>query len=98
MKKCVIIISLLALLIVFTGCDRSSQPPTGKKVFVQFRRDYLGGAHALPISPVTTSINGATVCIKGKLLTVNEEWVVVENRKQEHWIPKNVVLLITVNQ
>jgi hypothetical protein len=98
MKTYFMIISLLTLLIVFTGCDRPSQPPTGANVIVQFRRDALGSANARPISPTTGSMNGARVFLGGKLLTVNEEWIVLEHEKQEHWIPKDVVLLITVTQ
>jgi hypothetical protein len=98
MKKYFIIISLLTLLIIFISRDGSSQPPTGEYVIVQFRRDALGSANARPISPTTGSNNGARVFLGGKLLTVNEEWIVLEHEKQEHWIPKDVVLLIAVTQ
>ena len=98
MKKYVIIISLLALLIVFACCGRPSQPPTGENVIVQFRRDALGSAHGLPVSPTTGSRNGSDVCLSGELLSVNEEWIVLGNGRKEHWIPRDVVLLIEVEE
>ena len=96
MKNQSMVISLIALLILLTGCAQPRQPPTGKTAIVQFRRDALGSASNIPVSPATGSINGAKVCLTGKLLTVNEEWIVLEYEKQKHWIPRDVVLLIKV--
>jgi hypothetical protein len=98
MKKYFIIISLLTLLIIFISWNGHSQPPTGEEVIVQFRRDALGSAHPYPVSPRIERINGVTVSLSGELLTINEEWVVLKNKKQKYWIPRDVVLLIKVEE
>lgn len=98
MKRKYVLIGLLAIGPVLSGCSGSDQPSTGKSVTVQFRRDALGSAHTLPISPTTDSINGAMVSLRGKLLKVNEEWVVLEYQKQKHWISRDAVLLIRVHK
>ena len=68
-------------------------PPIGKDCIVQFRRDALGAAAALPVAPTTGSINGAQTAIGGKLLMVNSEWVLLNNGN-DLWIPTASVLLI----
>lgn len=93
-KEQYISIGLLTVVFLLSGCSQPTQPPTKKNVKVQFRRDALGGAHTLPISPNTDSINGAQVSLSGKLLTVNDEWIVLEHNKRNHWIPRDAVLLI----
>jgi hypothetical protein len=106
MKMQYLFMSLIAATIL-TGCDRPDQspeydrpdqPPAGEYVTVQFRRDALGSAHTLPISPITGSINGAKVCLSGELVSVNGEWIVLEHNEQEFWIPKHAVLLIQINK
>ena len=97
----------LALALVFavvcTGCDRmnsgvgNAEAPalqTGKACTVQFRRDALGAAANLPVSPTTHSINGAETCVMGTLKRATAEWVVIEKNAKEIWIPKSVILLI----
>jgi hypothetical protein len=98
MKKQLVLISLLAMVVFLAGCGRSDQPPVGKKVTVQFRRDALGSAHTLPIPPTTDSQNGAQVSLSGKLTMVNSEWIVLEHQKLKHWIPLDSVLLIRINK
>lgn len=51
----------------------------GSECTIQFRRDALGAAAALPISPETTGINGANVVLQGKLLGVDGDWLHVES-------------------
>lgn len=98
MKMNYVFAALVAVTILLSGCGRPGQPPTGKNVTVQFRRDALGSAHTLPISPTTDSQNGAKVSLQGKLIKVNEEWVVLEYQKKKHWIPRDAVLLIRINK
>ncbi len=74
------------------------QPPIGASVTVQFRRDALGTAMTLPVSPTTDSQNGAQVSMHGTLERVNAEWVVIVFQGKEHWIPRSSVLLLRVNQ
>jgi hypothetical protein len=79
------------------SCDddgRSPRPPIGKNCNVQFRRDALGAAASLPVSPLTSSINGATTSVSGKLKAVSKDWIILERGNEEIWIPKGVVLLI----
>lgn len=92
-------ITILATVAVVSGCGPSSdkQPPTGKSVTVQFRRDALGSAHTLPVPPTTDSQNGAQVSLSGKLALVNTDWVVLKHSERDHWIPRDAVLLIRVN-
>ena len=98
MKKQSVFISLLAVIAMLAGCSRANQPPTGKKVTVQFRRDALGSAHVLPIPPTTDSQNGAQVSLSGKLTMVTPEWIVLNHQKQKHWIPRESVLLIRIDK
>lgn len=98
------IISIVA--VALSGCFYSppgqtqlvEQPPTGKSVTVQFRRDALGSAHTLPIPPTTDSQNGAQVSLSGSLSLVNPEWIVLQHNSRAHWIPREAVLLIRVNE
>ena len=68
---------------------------TLEQVTVQFRRDALGASHALPISPTVDSMNGANVTLKGELLAVNKNWVVVQDDTKTHWIARPTVLLLS---
>lgn len=82
--------------VVFTGCGGPEAPAleTGKACTVQFRRDALGAAANLPVSPTTHSINGAATCVMGTLKRATGEWVVIEKNAKEIWIPRSVILLI----
>ena len=93
-------IIVFALTLILVGCGQrnvASQPPKAKSATVQFRRDILGASRELPVSPMTDIQNGAEVSVSGRLLEVNEEWVVLEQGKQELWIPRDNVLLIKIN-
>src|SRR5882724_4713546 len=92
------LVSAGALTLFTSGCNSavaasSSGLRPGAQCTVQFRRDALGAAASLPISPTTSGINGADTAVSGKLAVMNEEWVVLESRG-EIWIPKSVILLI----
>ena len=89
--------SLTATAIILTGCSKPDQPPIGKEVIVQLRRDALGSGQT-PIGPTVGNINGVKVFLSGKLVSVNEEWIVLEYDKQKHWIPVQAVLLIKINK
>jgi hypothetical protein len=83
----------LALIPLLSAC--SGNPPGGKEATIQFRRgDSLGGGGNLPVSPTTNSINGATVSLSGKIIKIEADWVVVETKQEEIWIPKSAILLI----
>lgn len=92
----------IAVALIISGVNDSKAafggertPPIGKDCVVQFRRDALGAAAALPVSPLTGSINGAETTVSGKLAMVGSEWVVVtRNIGGDLWIPKTSVLLI----
>ena len=98
------IAGLLATTLLFSGCKESKSSTEFKSadlrkwktdtVSVQFRRDALGSAHQLPVSPTTSSINGATVSMKGRLIDVGPEAIVLESRGNNHWIPREVILLV----
>ena len=73
-----------------------SHPPVGQGLIctLQFKRDLLGAGANLPISPMTTNINGAQVSIRGKLVRFDREWVVLEAEGQTLWVPTQNVLLL----
>jgi len=75
----------------------------GEYCKVEFRRDALGAAASLPISPTTDEINGAQVVLWGKLLAVEGDGIVVgtsptplvEKSLTTYWIPNHAVLLVS---
>ena len=69
----------------------------GKNVRVQFRRDALGAAAALPISPTTGEINGASTTVVGTLIRVEADAIVVDSQGRPKWIPREVILLVEAN-
>jgi hypothetical protein len=88
---------------LLSGCIQQppEQPPVGSDVVVQFRRDALGSATANAVPPTTSSINGAAVCLYGKLIKVNNDWVVLTRSGgggREYWIPQETILLIEVTR
>jgi hypothetical protein len=95
------------LLVIFTfgllaACDSGAyspasvaQPPVGQMVTVQFRRDALGGAAELPVSPTTNSVNGAVVSLAGNLTQVNRDWLVLQMSAGEYWIARDSILLVS---
>jgi hypothetical protein len=101
MKAILITIGSLAVLaatLFVVGCNRANAAPggtiRGKSCTIQFRRDALGAAAALPVSPLTGSINGAETSISGTFVRFNDEWIVIESRGNEIWVPRAVVLLL----
>ena len=101
----IIVIGILAVLaVLFFSSDSmkdilgmgARSPYTGRTCTVQFRRgDALGGAGSLPVSPLTSNINGADTAISGKIRRVTEEWIVMDRANgTEIWIPKSAVLLV----
>lgn len=92
-------LTALAAMLSFTGCDRATaadfgNPPLGKQCTIQFRRDALGAAASLPVSPLTGNINGADTTISGTLKSTRGEWIVLDRGGQEIWVSKAAVLLI----
>jgi hypothetical protein len=91
------LITGLLILMSGAGCDTRRNlptPPTGKECSVQLRRDALGAAAGLPISPETDSINGATVSLHGTVRSADGDWICIERKGGEIWIPKANILLI----
>jgi hypothetical protein len=93
-------VALLSVTLLITGCavangaSAGSLPPIGKPCTIQFRRDALGTAAALPVNPMASSINGAETSVAGTLKMVSPEWVVLDLSGREVWVSKSVVLLI----
>ena len=90
-------VAAIAVTVSFTGCGRAigaESSGAGKPCTVQFRRDALGAAASLPISPTTGSINGAETAISGRYVGTREDWVIVSRGEHEVWIPRSVILLI----
>jgi hypothetical protein len=106
-KTSILILSVL-MASILAGCK--SDTPTdmtsselakwiGKNVTIQFRRDALGAAADLPISPTTGSINGAEVTVNGNLLNVDATGITIGiyQRPNSRWIPKDVILFVELN-
>jgi hypothetical protein len=83
---------------LLTGCGKPAPDPAkalvGKHVTIQFRRDALGGAATLPVSPFTTNINGADTSASGKVERVEGNWLVIKRGGNLAWIPREVILAI----
>lgn len=86
----------LLVSVVFSGCEKQDVPAlqAGKACKIQFRRDALGAGANLPISPTTDNMNGADTSVAGTLKRTTAEWIVIEGKRGEIWIPKSVILLI----
>jgi len=85
-------------------------PKPGTMVTVQFRRDVLGAASDLPISPLTPGINQRRFIISGQLVAVNQEAILLRTNEggaytvngvsppRLLWIPKSSILLIDYHE
>jgi len=84
------------------GCNTNSDPSLaskiGQKCEVQFRRDALGMAGALPASPQTGELNGAPVSMVGTLKRVNSDWIVLAGETSESIIAVPTILLLKFQQ
>ena len=81
------------------GARQASGPPIGADCRLQFKRSDLGVAASLPVAPTVGSINGADVNVRGKLLRIDKEWVVLDavvdaGLRSELWVPRGNVLLL----
>lgn len=93
---------LALVLILFMTCrgpvepklDPEANPPLGKNVVVQFKRDALGAAASSPVPPFSGMHNGAETSVSGKLKNVTPEWIVLDRNGSETWIPKTSILLL----
>jgi len=104
---------LVAFLFVGLACwyihhpnrPRTVDPKPGTFCTVQFRRDALGGAANLPVSPTTTNINGATVSLQGELIAVSHDAILLDQvndhyivsdvpQMKRFWIPRSSILSI----
>ncbi len=105
MKALLPILSCLAsaaAMMVVAGCARATptgslgslSPPIGKTCTIQFRRDALGAGSELPISPMTSNVNGAETAITGTLQSANDQWIVLTASGKEIWVPRAVILLV----
>lgn len=97
-----IIAALVAVIILSMTCggpvepklDPEANPPLGKNVTVQFRRDALGAAASSPVPPFSGMHNGAETSVSGKLKNVTPEWIVLDRNGSETWVPKTAILLL----
>ncbi len=97
MRDCLLKVLLLLLAgVLLAGCETRSTIPTGKMCVVQFRRDALGAAGTLPISPTTDGVNGAEVSLTGTLKGMSSDWIIITQGTTDHWIAANSVLMLTI--
>jgi hypothetical protein len=97
----IVVVSLIAIAgtLSFTGCNRAgaadfSKSGNGRECVIQFRRDALGAAANLPISPTANAINGAQTSVSGTMKGFREDWVVIDREGREIWVAKASILLI----
>jgi hypothetical protein len=68
----------------------------GAHCTVQFRRDALGAGASTPFSPTWEGYNGAELCLKGDLATIDADWVAIDLKDRSRcWIAKSSILTIT---
>jgi len=86
-----------------TAPENSSQelvtisPPAGSACDVFVRRNLLGVASDDPISIETAMYNGGVLFIGGSVVKMDREWLVLKvDDKTEKWIPRSVILYMTV--
>ena len=103
----VLVVALIAGVVALGYWLRPERPLLsewiGQNIRIQFHRDALGAASNLPISPDTDEINGASTSITGRLVSVSDpEIVILRSRGNQearpHWIPRDAILFIAVDQ
>ncbi len=75
-------------------------PPIGEYCHVRLKPEAIGGTDQR-LSPMTQNINGTETGVGGELSAIDGDWVVVKTvdvfqKKQEVWIVRDMVLLITI--
>ncbi|MEM9294944.1 MAG: hypothetical protein AAGA57_04005 [Planctomycetota bacterium] len=102
----------LSLSCSIAACERAEGPPAvvdeaatgvpvGAYCTIQFKRDVLGASGDLPVSPTADSIHGASLSIRGSLVTMNRDWVVIKQEDvavAEVWVPRANVLLLSIRR
>jgi hypothetical protein len=58
----------------------------------------LGAGGSVPVPPTTNAMNGAEVCVSGKLQAVAGGWIVVGTDNWEYCIPRESILLVQFNK
>jgi hypothetical protein len=69
-------------------------PKPGMECVIQLRRDALGAGSDIPVSPITYNRNGADVMVRGEMIAVNREAILISSGPNRFWIPKSNILLI----
>lgn len=105
------ILFALITLLAFTGCIKQLKEDNqmgypilskeiGSEVTVFLKRNELGMAANLPLSPSSSGINGAGATLNGKLLKVNENGILISLYNSDHsaWVPLHSILHITFNE
>ena len=77
-----------------SGARQAGDPPIGADCRLQFRPSDLGVATSLPVPPTVGAINGADVNVSGKLLRIDQDWVVLDTGRSKLWVPRRNVLLL----
>jgi hypothetical protein len=86
----------LFAVVMCAGCNTAPDPLASSKIrqhcVVQLRRDALGSAAPVPVSPETENMNGAEVAIGGTLKRVQADWILIGTEKVEYAIPMRSIL------
>ena len=95
--KTVTLAIIVVLVLGISSCGRAPgqlASYVGQNCEVQFRRDALGGAAALPVPPTTDNINGAQVSLSGRLDAATSNSILIVAAQKRYWIPLDSVLLV----
>jgi len=104
MRTATLLITIASLALVgcaggVSGARNAGGPPIGADCRLQFKRSDLGVAASLPVPPTAGAVNGADVNVRGKLLRIDKEWVVLDavvdaGLPSKLWVPRGNVLLL----
>ncbi len=96
----------VVVLLMLVGCDQ--EPPEGlssselakwigEDITVHFRRDALGAAADLPVSPTVDTHNGVRMSMSGELQSVGPMGIAIQVATTpviQYWIPREAILCI----
>jgi len=71
-------------------------PEIGSNCTVNFRRDALG-SWGRGITDPAVAIEGNAGWISGSFSRMNDDWLILTQKDSEHWIPRNMILLVEVD-
>ena len=88
---------LILIAIFLTGCSTTTSSH-GKSVTIQLRRGDALGETRKPAETLSPLARGANSAIAGKIQKAGKDWVILDTRDGEVWIPTSSILLIEFSE